>query len=120
MDKKPPAADQPQRAATPRSRDAIEHYQRAVALQYDGKNAPAITATGSGQLAEDIIALAREHGIPLYENAELTEMLAMLDLGDQIPHELYIIIAQIIALAYKLQGKHPLQGFASAGQERQK
>lgn len=87
--------------------NAIQQYQKAVALQYDGVSAPVVTATGSGQLAEDIIALARACEIPLYENAELTEMLALLDLGDQIPHELYIIIAQIIALAYKLQDKRP-------------
>ena len=116
MDKKPTGPAQNEAEASTHARDAIEHYQRAVALQYDGKTAPSITATGSGQLADDIIALAREHGIPLYENAELTEMLAMLDLGDKIPHELYIIIAQIIALAYKLQGKHPLQEFANPRQ----
>ncbi|MBT8139389.1 MAG: EscU/YscU/HrcU family type III secretion system export apparatus switch protein [Gammaproteobacteria bacterium] len=86
-------------------KQAIEQYQRAIALQYDGKRAPQVTASGSGQLAEEIIALARASGVPLYENAELTEMLAALDLGEQIPHELYVIIAQIIALAYKISGK---------------
>lgn len=85
----------------------INEYQKAVALQYDGKGAPKVTATGSGVLAEDIIELARELGIPLYENKELTEMLTLLDLGDEIPHDLYIIIAQIIALAYKVKGTQP-------------
>ena len=66
-----------------------------------------VTATGEGAIAEDIIALARELGIPLYENPELTDMLAMLELGDEIPHELYIIIAQIIALAYNIKGITP-------------
>lgn len=88
-----------------RTREAIEEYQRAVALQYDGRRAPVISASGSGELAEEIIALARESGVPLYENAELTDMLAALDLGEQIPHELYLVIAQIIALAYKISGK---------------
>ena len=83
--------------------EGIDAYKKAVALQYDGQSAPTVTATGEGQLANDIIALARDLKIPLYENAELTEMLATLDLGDQIPHELYIIIAQIIALAYNLK-----------------
>jgi len=85
--------------------EGIDAYKKAVALQYDGQSAPTVTATGEGQLANDIIALARDLKIPLYENAELTEMLATLDLGDQIPHELYIIIAQIIALAYNLKGQ---------------
>lgn len=85
----------------------VNAYQKAIALKYDGIGAPVVTATGQGAIAEDIIALARELGIPLYENPELTEMLAMLELGDEIPHELYIIIAQIIALAYKIKGVVP-------------
>mgnify|MGYP006065855301 FL=1 len=65
-----------------------------------------MTATGEGALAEEILALARELEVPIYENAELVEMLSALDLGDEIPHDLYVIIAQIIALAYKLKGDH--------------
>ncbi len=87
--------------------NGVNEYQKAVALKYDGQTAPRVTASGSGQLADEIIALARELGIPLYENPELTEMLAMLDLGDEIPHELYLIIAQIIALAYNIKAKDP-------------
>ena len=91
----------------PGAREAIDNYRKAVALQYDGQTAPTVTATGSGALAEEIIALAREAEVPLYENAELTDMLSLLELGDQIPHELYLIIAQIIALAYKIKGETP-------------
>ena len=87
-----------------KKKHAVNAYQKAVALQYEGVGAPVVTATGEGAIAEDIIALARELGIPLYENPELTDMLAMLELGDEIPHELYIIIAQIIALAYNIKG----------------
>ncbi|MBT5923235.1 MAG: flagellar biosynthesis protein FlhB [Cellvibrionales bacterium] len=90
-----------------RKKQAVNAYQKAIALQYEGVGAPVVTATGEGVIAEDIIALARELGIPLYENPELTEMLAMLELGDEIPHELYIIIAQIIALAYNIKGIIP-------------
>jgi flagellar biosynthesis protein len=89
--------------------EGIDAYKKAVALQYDGNTAPTVTASGEGALADEIIALARDLKIPLYENAELTEMLATLDLGDQIPHELYIIIAQIIALAYNLKEQRPEQ-----------
>lgn len=93
-----------------RKKQGLEEYRKAVALKYDGENAPLVTATGGGDLADEIIAIAREHGVPLYENAELTEMLGMLELGDSIPHELYLIIAQIIALAYKIKGEgFPLQ-----------
>lgn len=89
------------------SEKGISLYQKAVALQYDGRTAPQVTATGAGDIAEEIIALAKELEIPLYENAELTEMLSLLELGDHIPHDLYVIIAQIIALAYKVKGEIP-------------
>ena len=79
----------------------------AVALHYDGDNAPTVTAKGYGELAEQIIALAREHNIPLQENAELVRILATLELGEEIPEALYIAVAEIIAFAYYLQGKVP-------------
>ncbi len=79
----------------------------AVALHYDGKEAPRITAQGTGELAEQIIALAKEHGIPLQEDAALVSLLSKLDLGDEIPQALYMAAAEIIAFAYILKGKIP-------------
>ncbi len=79
----------------------------AVALHYDGDNAPTVTAKGSGEIAEQIIALAKEHGIPLQENAALSELLSRLDLGTEIPPELYLAVAEVIAFAYLLSGKRP-------------
>ena len=58
-------------------------------------------------LAEAILALAREHEVPIYENAELVRLLARLELGDQIPEALYLTIAEIIAFAWLLRGKVP-------------
>lgn len=80
---------------------------QAVALAYDGQNAPTVTATGSGDLAEQIIAIAREHGVPLFENPQLLALLQEIGLGEEIPETLYLCIAQIIAFAYKIQGKIP-------------
>ena len=85
----------------------------AVALHYDGKEAPQITAKGSGELAEKIIALAKEHGIPLHEDAALIGLLSKLDLGDEIPQALYTAVAEVIAFAYILNGKVP-EGFDPA------
>lgn len=82
----------------------------AVALHYDGTHAPKVTAKGSGAIAEQIIALAKEHGIPLQENKPLVELLSQLDLGDEIPEALYLAVAEIIAFAYMLNGKVP-EGF---------
>jgi flagellar biosynthesis protein len=81
--------------------------KKAVALFYDGQNAPAVTATGSGELAEQIIELARQHGIPLFENETLLTLLLDIGLGEEIPETLYLCIAQVIAFAYKIQGKFP-------------
>lgn len=80
---------------------------RAVALRYDGKTAPRVTAKGAGEVADNILAVAREHGIPLYENAPLAELLARLDLGAEIPAALYTAVAEVIAFAYLVSGKAP-------------
>lgn len=81
--------------------------QKAVALFYDGVNAPQITAKGSGKVAEEIIAIAQEHGVPLCDNPSLVDLLVTLELGDEIPESLYIAVAYIIAFAYELEGKTP-------------
>lgn len=79
----------------------------ATALQYEGKKAPTVTAKGHGQLAEEMIALAREHGVLVHQDDELSKLLGQLQLGEQIPAQLYIVIAELIAFSYVLQGKFP-------------
>ncbi len=79
----------------------------AVALKYDGTQAPRITAKGRDQVAEKIVELAQQHGIPLQENEALASLLAQIDLGDEIPESLYLAVAQVIAFAYHLSGKSP-------------
>lgn len=91
------------------SKDRDDKQRKAVALQYDGKTAPTVTATGFDEVADAIIALAKEHDIPLFENAELVKLLADIGLGEEIPETLYLCIAQILSFAYKLQGKIPEQ-----------
>lgn len=76
--------------------------QTAVALHYDGSGAPRVTAKGQRRVAEAIVAAAREHGVPLYEDVELAALLSRLELGDEIPEELYLAIARIIAFVYRL------------------
>jgi flagellar biosynthesis protein len=84
--------------------------RRAIALSYDGESAPRVAATGTDALAEEIIALARRHGVPLTENAELAGLLARLETGEEIPELLYVCIAQILAFAYRLRGRVPAGG----------
>lgn len=77
----------------------------AVALRYDGKHAPKVTTKGTHELAERIRELAIEHEIPMFDNPELTMLLAQLDLGEEIPQSLYIAVAEIISFAYILSGR---------------
>ncbi|MBL3591022.1 MAG: EscU/YscU/HrcU family type III secretion system export apparatus switch protein [gamma proteobacterium endosymbiont of Lamellibrachia anaximandri] len=79
----------------------------AIALNYDGENAPKLTAKGRGELAERIMVLAEEHDVPLHEDAELAALLSQIPLGDEIPEALYRAIAEVIAFAYILSGKRP-------------
>ncbi|MBA1187876.1 EscU/YscU/HrcU family type III secretion system export apparatus switch protein [Pseudomonas entomophila] len=92
--------------------------RQAIALTYDGTQAPTLSAKGDDELAEAILALAREHEVPIYENAELVRLLARLELGDQIPEALYLTIAEIIAFAWRLRGKAPVGFQANTGRER--
>lgn len=79
----------------------------AVALHYDGKGAPRVTAKGRGPVAEEIIRRARQHDVPLNENPELVRLLAKVELGGEIPEALYLACAQVIAFAYYLKNKRP-------------
>lgn len=81
--------------------------RQAIALNYDGQNAPTLSAKGDDELAEAILAIAREHEVPIYENADLVRLLARLELGEAIPEALYRCIAEIIAFAWYLKGKAP-------------
>ncbi|TDP31286.1 flagellar biosynthesis protein [Idiomarina aquatica] len=81
--------------------------KQAIGLAYDGVNAPQVIAKGFDELAEEIIAVAKEHGVMVHEDPLLSDSLARLDVGEEIPRDLYIIIAEIIAFAYLLDGKFP-------------
>ena len=75
----------------------------AVALHYSGKGAPRVVAKGSGLVADRIIATAREHNVPLDEDAALANALVRVDLGREIPRELYVAVAQVLAFAWQVK-----------------
>ena len=79
----------------------------AGALRYDGTGAPRVTARGRGEVADRILAIAREHQIPVREDRNLVQLLALVELGDEVPAELYRAVAEVIASAYRLSGKVP-------------
>jgi len=81
------------------------HTPLAVALHYTGQGAPRVVAKGGGPLAQRIIETAREHDVPLEEDAALAGALARLDLGQEIPRELYVAVAHVLAFAWSVTGK---------------
>ncbi|MCL2684391.1 MAG: EscU/YscU/HrcU family type III secretion system export apparatus switch protein [Synergistaceae bacterium] len=78
--------------------------KKAVALTYDEKSyaAPRVVAAGRGRIAEKIIEKAVEAEIPIVEDAALVSSLLMLELGEEIPVELYRSVAKILAFLHNL------------------
>jgi flagellar biosynthesis protein len=89
------------------NQEKTQPLNTAVALIYDGKSAPRVVAKGKGYVAEEIIAWAKAHGVPLREEPELVNLLAQVDLGREIPDALYVAVAQVIAFAYRMKGVLP-------------
>lgn len=78
--------------------------QSAVALAYrSGEPAPKVVAKGRGLVAEQIIAVANEHGVHIHESKELVSLLMDVDLDRQIPPVLYRIIAELLAWLYHIE-----------------
>ena len=76
--------------------------KRAAALRYEGTSAPKVVAAGRGLIAEKILAAAREAGVPVREDAALAEALSGLELGREVPEELWVAVAEALAWAYRL------------------
>ncbi|MGN0665201.1 MAG: EscU/YscU/HrcU family type III secretion system export apparatus switch protein [Huintestinicola sp.] len=78
--------------------------QSAVALKYTpGKDySPVVVATGHGQVAERIISLADESGVPIYRDDSTAAVLTMLDVGQGIPPEMYSVVAAIYVEVMKI------------------
>ncbi|MBT3205486.1 MAG: flagellar protein FhlB [Gammaproteobacteria bacterium] len=87
-------------------KDKKQKPRFAIALEYDGEQAPVVTAKGHQDVAEEILTIAEQESIPVYEDKELSALLDQLDLGDHIPQSLYVVIAEVLSFAYRLSGKH--------------
>lgn len=79
----------------------------AAALKYDpvGHDAPEVVAAGQGLIAEEIVRLAKEHNVPLHEDAQLVEALSRLNVTESIPRELYTVVAEILAYVFALDAE---------------
>ncbi len=75
---------------------------QAVAIQWHPKrdDLPKLTAKGEGELADEILRLAREHNIPIREDRDLVQVLSLLDVGQSIPAEVHTAVAEILAFIY--------------------
>jgi len=78
--------------------------KRAIALRHDadGDQAPKVTARGAGDMAERILELAAEHGIPVREDPDLVQLLAQHEVGTEIAPEMYEAVARLLAFLYSL------------------
>jgi flagellar biosynthesis protein len=77
--------------------------REAVALQYGESGAPRVTAKGQGALAERILALAIEAGVPIQKDADLTGLLSACELDREIPEELYVAVAELLVFLRGLE-----------------
>ena len=81
----------------------------ATALQYDPTKggAPRVVASGQRKVAEKIIEEAKKHNIAIYEDTALTAALANVDIGEEIPTELYRVVAEVLAYVYRVNNTMP-------------
>lgn len=81
--------------------------RQAVALRYRPKedDAPKLVAKGRGYVAEKILELARQYNIPVREDKNLLQVLSRLDLDQEIPPEVYRVVAEILAFIYRLSNR---------------
>jgi flagellar biosynthesis protein len=77
--------------------------KKAVALKYEPEqgSAPIVVAKGQGVIAEEIMRRAQENGVPLQEDSSLVEVLSKLDLNQEIPPELYRLVAEVLSFVYR-------------------
>lgn len=80
--------------------------KKAVALKYTAeRSAPTVVAKGKGHVADSILQKARESGVPVQEDASLVEVLSKLDLDQEIPPELYQLVAEVLSFIYRSDSK---------------
>lgn len=81
----------------------VTPLKKAVALRYspESQKAPTLVAKGKGHMAETILQKAKENGIPIQEDKSLVEVLSKLELDQEIPSELYELVAEILSFIYR-------------------
>lgn len=82
----------------------LDTNQKAVALKYDKSksNAPKVIGKGKGEIASNIIKLAKEYDIPIKKDEDLVELLSKVDIDKEIPPNLYKAVAEVFSFLYKI------------------
>jgi len=85
----------------------VKGRPKAASLAYrpGTDRAPRVTASGRGKVAERIVEVARQAGIPIRHDPALAEILSRLDPGEEIPPETYRAVAEVLAFLYRLDGE---------------
>ena len=86
--------------------------KRAAALSYDpdADDAPVLAAFGEGYLAEKIVSIARESGIPVMPDPSLASMLSKISIGDEISEDMYEAVAKVLAFVAEIDRRYGGRG----------
>lgn len=90
---------------TPSKPPEKKSIKTAIALQYDPESdeAPRVIATGRGEIADKILQIAQANQIPIREDPILAQALSLVDLEEEIPSELYAVVAEVLGWVYRLR-----------------
>lgn len=80
--------------------------KQAIVLRHEegSSSAPRVVAKGRGELAERLLAIAEEHGVPIRRDPDLLQFLTATQIGDEVPEEVYGAVAALIAFLWRLNG----------------
>lgn len=95
--------------------------EKAVALRYNAEEdaAPVVIASGYGEIAQRIIDIAEQKGIPVFRDDSAASLMCMLEVGSNIPAELYEVVAaiyvQLMQISSEIKNREPVPGMARSG-----
>ena len=98
------------RLPPPKTRQEKKALRRAVALAYKPLNAddaPRVVTKGEGSIADAILQQAEKYNIPVLRNPELSELLADVETGSEVPTEAFLAVAEVLRYVYALRGEDP-------------
>ncbi len=86
--------------------------KKAATLQYKGRKTPIVSAFGENEKALEIIALAKKHKVPVYEDEDLVNILSQIDIGQAVPSEIFEWVAGVLAFSFYARNEVP-EGFSA-------